>query len=119
MDVLKVMEKKGWWLLSAMVLVSFLWKDVRITLGVVVGGVIAMADLWFLRVFFSRLVLNRKGAFLLFVQIFKYLFIAVFLGGLLFYGVVDPIATLVGLSLLAISPILRLSGIERELKEVS
>jgi len=119
MRVIKKMERRGWLLLASMVLVSLFWRDAKVTLGVLLGGGIALADIWLIRTLFSKLVKEGRGKALFVVQIVKYLVIAVVLGILFFFKLVSPLAVLAGLSLLVFMPLIGLPRLERELEEVA
>ncbi len=119
MRVIKKMERRGWLLLASMVLVSLFWRDARVTLGVLLGGGIALADVWLMRTLFSELVKGGRGKALFLVQIVKYLVIAIVLGTLFFFRLVSPLAVLAGLSLLVFMPLMGLPRLERELEEVA
>ncbi len=118
MRVVKKMEMRGWILLAFMLVVTFLWYSFPITLGVFVGGIIALGDIWLMRTLFPRLIRKAKGVVLFVVQLAKYLFMAMFLGLLFFFKVVNPLATLVGLSLLVVVPLTGLFHLGREMGEV-
>jgi len=119
MRVIKKMERRGWLLLASMVLVSLFWRDAKVTLGVLLGGGIALADIWLIRTLFSKLVKEGRGKALFVVQIVKYLIIAVVLGILFFFKLVSPLAVLAGLSLLVFMPLIGLPRLKRELEEVA
>ena len=119
MRVVKNMEKRGWVILVLMVLVSLLWRDWRLTLGVATGGLVALADMWLMRAFFAGLIKKGKGKALFVAQLVKYLVLAVILGVSFFFKLVSPLGVLLGLSLLVLMPIIGLSRLERELEEVA
>lgn len=119
MKVIKRMERRGWLLLASMVVVSLFWRDAKVTLGVLLGGGIALADIWLIRTLFSGLVKEGRGKALFVVQLVKYLILAIILGILFFFKLVSPLAVLAGLSLLVFMPLIGLPRLERELEEVA
>ncbi len=106
-------------MLALLVLGSLFWKDWRLTLGVLVGGMVALGDVWLMRVLFSGFLREGRGKALFLVQVFKYLVLAVVLGLLFLLKLVNPLAVLAGLSLLVLMPLLGIHRLERELKEVA
>ncbi len=119
MKVIKNMEKRGWVILAFLVLGSLLWKDWKLTLGVALGGGVALGDVVLMRTLFSRMVLHGRGKVLFVFQVFKYLALAVLFGTLFLLKLVNPLGVLVGLSLLVLMPVTGLPGIKRELEEVA
>ena len=87
-------------------------------MGVLVGGLLALGDFWLIRRASPWLVRSGGGGILFFLQILKYLVMSVILGAGFFVGLINPLAALVGLSLLIIMPISGIWDLKREMKEV-
>ncbi len=113
------MEKRGVVLLTFLTLSSLFWKSFPVTFGVLIGGALALGDFWLMRNLFPRLVKEGKGKGLLLVQIFKYLIMGLILGTGFFIGLVNPLAALIGLSLLVVMPLSGIWDLWREMKEVA
>jgi len=117
--VLKKMERRGWIFLVGMLLVSVLWEDPRVTLGVAVGGVLSLFDFGLMRRVLAPVVANGGGKGALFVlQALKYVVMGTVLGTLFWFRLVDPLAAVAGLSIMFLIPILHIFDIKRELEEV-
>ena len=118
--VLRRLERRGWILLLGMLLVSVLWQDPRVTLGVAVGGMLSLFDFGLMSRVLAGVVRNGGGKGALFVlQALKYVVMGTVLGTLFWFKVVNPVASVVGLSIMFLIPILHIFDIKRELKEVA
>lgn len=118
--VLARMERRGWILLGGMLMVSLLWLDLRVTLGIAVGGVLSMLDFGLMRRVLAPVVRNGGGKGALFViQALKYLVMGTVLGILFWFKVVNPVASVVGLSVMFLIPFLYLFDAKREIEEVA
>lgn len=118
MRFLKNTEMKGWLLFTLILLGSFYWRDLRVTAGVFTGGMIALLDFRFMRVLIVKIVLEGNGVILLLIQLLKYLMIASVLAFLYLFNFINPIASLVGLSLLVVMPLVQLPALGQGMKEV-
>jgi len=119
MKILKETEIRGWFLFILMLLVSLFWKDVKVTVGIFTGGIVALFDFRLMRVLMVKMVLARKGMSLFVSQLFKYLLIGVIFAALFLFDFVNPIATIIGLSILFFMPITQLPGLAEKMKEVA
>ncbi len=118
--VLARMERRGWALLGGMLVASLPWLDPKVTLGVAVGGVLALCDFGLMRRVLAPVVKNGGGKGALFViQALKYLVMGTVLGTLFWFKVVNPLASVVGLSIMFLIPFLYLFDTKRELEEVA
>ncbi len=118
--VLAKMESRGWILLGVFLVLSVAWLDPKVTLGVAVGGVLALCDFGLMRRFLAPAVRNGAGKGALFVlQAIKYLVMGAVLGTLFWFKVINPIASVVGLSIMFLIPLLHLFDLKRELEEVA
>ncbi len=118
--VLAKMEHRGWVLLAIMLAASLLWLNPKVTLGVAVGGVLALYDFRLMRKVLAPVVEKGGGKGVLFViQILKYLVMGVVLGTLFWFKVVNPIASVVGLSIMFLIPVLYLLDAKSDLEEVA
>ncbi len=102
--IIRRMQVKGFWLAGLFILFSMLFGRWDVFLGVLVGSLLACGDFYILCTVCREVV--EAGSSVLFwgVQVFKYLFMAVVLGVLFYSKAINPIATVVGLSLIVLIP---------------
>jgi hypothetical protein len=118
--VLARMESRGWALLGVMLLASLVWLDWKVTLGVAVGGVLALCDFGLMRRVLAPAVKSGGGKWALFaIQAVKYLVMGSVLGTLFWFKIVNPLASVVGVSIMFLIPLLHLFDLKRELEEVA
>ncbi|BAT71329.1 hypothetical protein TST_0523 [Thermosulfidibacter takaii ABI70S6] len=95
---------KGALLGFIMVLVSLAFKDKRVFGGVLAGVVLSYGDFWVICAVSEEILKVGSRAIFWGVQVLKYLVFAAILGLLFYLKVVNPVATVVGLSLIFLIP---------------
>jgi hypothetical protein len=107
--LLKRIERRNWWILGSLVLLSGVLFPIRFTAGVALGGLLSIAGFLTLQGVVRRILM--MPAYKARVNIVAYHYIRI---GLLFgllaliiaRGVVDPLALIIGLSVVVLSVLL-------------
>ena len=105
-QLLAEMALRNWIILIVLLLLSLLWRDVMLSLGVLAGGVLAILNYRWLGRSLSRLLNDPQFSSQKGFQrnyIFRLLFIACALYLLLVRGGLNPLALVVGLSVIVIN----------------
>ncbi len=103
-EIIKGMQVKGGLLGLLMVAASALFGRWDVFFGMSVGVLLAYGDFLLLCLVAGELLELRSQSFFWMVQIFKYLIIGTILAVLFFKKLINPVATVCGLSLIMVIP---------------
>ncbi len=111
-ELIKRMINKGAFLVFAFAFVGASFGRSDVFLGLTVGSLMAYLD-FLVICFLSKDILELRSRGVFFgIQMFKYLVMAIVLGVLFFYKVINPLATVIGLSLITIIPFVEFSNLK-------
>lgn len=110
--IIKGMKIKGLILLLIFLVVSLCWGDIKVFLGVFVGSVVAYLDFILMTYVMEDLIKSNSRFIFFSFQAIKYLVIAVVFAVLFVKKLVNPVACVVGLSLLCLIPFTEISSLK-------